>query len=466
MAGLWVGSAHKQGVPLVTTNRSSGNLEARSAVSRVIGESAPSPSLDRAMATPDLASATSPTSLTNALAPEGPTTHPAASAPPTPSPSSAPLRALPHTESASAGLRGAAIAQSAIQADPAFAGAWIDGADTLHLSTAGSPDSLLAIAERSPVRAVVEIFPSTRARLLEVRNDIASRAYPLAGEGISLVAIGLIERSNAVRVTASVSDWSAVERLRASYPDVKIEVLELLDGSTASRGTPRDNAAMGYHGGAIITPVHRPGYRCVVGVGVRTNRGPAVLTAGHCGAVGEGFELGHGTTAPLGVLERKVADGANGVRWPDLNVQSVDAALITAANEIGTMMFDDRVMSVSGHQADALAGQLVYASLGRSGVSAPGRITETHVIVIGTADGFMPTTVANFGISHCVNPGDSGSPVGIPDGVSSVLVAGIMVAVPDAQCSGDALSPEHPSEAYVASIEPALRSLEATLITG
>lgn len=380
-------------------------------------------------------------------------------------PAPPPLPALVYQSASEFGLVAAGIAQRAASADPNFAGAWIDGANILHLASAGDPTTLIGIAAQSGISTAVEARPTPRTRLLEVRNDIAARAYELAGDGLSLVAVSIADAPNAVRVTGQIIDPASQDRLRAHYPDVAIEVHAILDGAVAVRGNPRSSATLGLHGGMVISPAARPSFRCVAGFPVATSRGPGVLTAGHCGLAGERFLLGNGPgTAALGTVAARVNDGPNVASWSGQRVTATDTELIDTATNADDVLFDDRSLPIRGVLTNPVVGQVIYAALGRSGSTTPGRVTEVDVITIGSPNGEMPTTTHNIGISNCGAPGDSGSPVVAPDSSGHVRAIGLVIAAPDSQCDPNALATEHESEQYVSLLQPSLDALGAHIV--
>lgn len=375
-----------------------------------------------------------------------------------------PLPPLQYEAVSRLGIAAAATVSRARAADPNYAGAWLDGADILHLATAGDPAILNEVAASSGMATAVEVRTTPRSRLLAVRNDIASRAYELAGNGLSLVALSIADAPNAVRLTAVVTNPASQDQLRAQYPDVTIEVHQILDGAVATRGAPRSSSSLGVQGGVVISPAARPSYRCVAGFAVTTSRGRGITTAGHCGRAGEAFLLGNGPDSTrLGTVAARVNDQANVQNWPGQRVTATDIEVIDTPAATSTVLFDDRTVPVRGIITQPVVGQIIYASLGRTGSTTPGRVTEVDVITIGTPDGTMPTTIDDIGISNCANPGDSGAPVVAVAENQTVQAIGLVIATPDAQCSLDPLAAEHESETYVSLIAPSLNVLGAQL---
>lgn len=391
---------------------------------------------------------------TSSSLPDPPAAATAVTAPPPP---------LAHRALSELGIAAANTVSLAIASDPNYAGAWIDGANIVHIATAGDPTMIAEIAANSGLKTAVETRGTARHRLIEVRNAIAARAFELAGYGLSLVAVGIADAANAVRLTAVISNPTAADQLRSQYPDVAIEVHAILDGAVAVRGAPRSASSLGVRGGVVISPAARPSFRCVAGFAVTTPRGTGITTAGHCGRAGEAFLLGNGPgTVALGSVSARVNDEANVHAWPGQRVTTADMEVIGTPDASSTVIFDDRTLPVRGMLPKAVVGQLVYASLGRTGTTSPGRVTEVDVVTIGTPNGEMPTTTDNIGISQCANAGDSGSPVVVAESVS-VRALGLVIATPDAQCSLDPLAPEHESETYVSLIGPSLHALGAQL---
>lgn len=379
--------------------------------------------------------------------------------PPPPSP-------IPLQSDSAIGISAARVAASAAASDPTFAGAWIDGANILHLAGAGNLDVLQSIATTAPVRTVVESQRISHQHLLQVRSEIAASAYPLAGEGISLIAVGINTPTNSVRVTSVAATAEAQARLRARYPDISIEFQAMSDGAVASRGAPRDVAIESPPAGIIITPASRPGYRCVLAFPISLSSGPASVTAGHCGRDGESFLLGHGSTSnSFGTISSHTPRTSAVPAWESQQVNTTDIAVIAAGGAAPYVQFDSDLLPLSGTNGTPVHGQVVYTSLGRTGSTAASRVVETDVVVIGSPDGIMPTTIANIGLSVCATAGDSGSPVVSVDGARSARAIGVVIAVPDQQCDGAPLDPGHASETYVSLIEPTLALLGGSLTT-
>lgn len=178
-----------------------------------------------------------------------------------------------------------------------FAGFWTDHADggTIHVAVTQAPEQvaqLLASTFESAELLRVHAYPHSFAYLKEVYETVEQDRSTL-GEELATRFYGsyILESANLVKVfvDSNVESVQAAldERFGAGVTSVEIGTASVAECRGSRRA--RDLCPSPYRGGVTMQNITRPGL-CTQGYNARNAIGNFyVLTAGHCGAVGDVF---------------------------------------------------------------------------------------------------------------------------------------------------------------------------------
>jgi hypothetical protein len=207
------------------------------------------------------------------------------------------LPLLPHEVAVAVGRqqlqdRATEIGHSARRAlGDAYGGSWIepggpDGSGRFVVATADPAVPLPADVTADPAVAVVTV----RYPLARLVAEIDGIERVLAAAGVDSGGIAVDERANELVVyVADVAAAARDPRLAdvVSRPDVRLET-----GGGIADQVDKDDALiyLVVEGGQAIGPTSSP--TCTSGYAVDGAYGPFILTAGHCGYVGQGWRQG------------------------------------------------------------------------------------------------------------------------------------------------------------------------------